>query len=161
MSVQVGDKFPSVTVKKMGADGLVDVDSGALVAGKKVILFGVPGAYTGTCSKVHLPGYLSQADALKAKGVDEVICLSVNDPFVMKAWGDDHEVEGKVTMLPDGNGELTRALGLEFDGSGAGLGTRSKRFSMVIDDGVVAALEVEESPGEVAVSGAESCLARL
>ena len=132
-----------------------------MVAGKKVVLFAVPGAYTPTCHKTHLPGYLANADSIKGKGVDEIVCLSVNDPFVMSAWGNDLNAGGKVTMLPDGNGALTKALGLEMDGSGAGLGTRSKRFSMTIEDGVVKSLEVEEKASEVTVSGAESCLVSL
>jgi peroxiredoxin len=157
MSIKTGDKFPSVTVKKMGADGLTDVNTGELVAGKKTVLFGVPGAYTGTCHKVHVPGYLARHDELVQKGVDQIVCMAVNDPFVMKAWGEALEVGDKITMLPDGNGELTRALGLEMDGSGAGLGTRCKRFSMVLEDGVVKSLEVEEKAGEVTVSGADRC----
>jgi peroxiredoxin len=157
MSIKVGDKFPSVTVKKLGADGLDDVDTGTLVAEGKTVLFGLPGAYTGTCHKVHLPGYLARADELKGKGVARIVCLAVNDPFVMAAWGEVSGVGDKIFMLPDGNGELTAALGLGFDGSGAGLGTRAKRFSMVLEDGVVKSLEVEEKPGEVTVSGADAC----
>ena len=159
MSIQVGDKFPDVTLKTLGASGVEDVKTGALVAGKKVVLFGVPGAYTGTCSKVHLPGYVNNAAALKAKGVDEIYCVAVNDAFVMKAWGEVGGADGKVTMLPDWNAELTRALGLEMDGSGAGLGQRCKRFSMTLEDGVVKSIDVEEKAGEVTVSGAETCLA--
>lgn len=157
MSIQVGDKFPSVTVKKMGPEGMIDVDTGALVAEGKTVLFGLPGAYTGTCHKIHVPGYLARADELKQKGVDRIVCLAVNDPFVMQAWGEALDVGDKIFMLPDGNGELIAELGLSFDGSGAGLGTRSKRFSMVLEDGVVKSLQVEPSPGEVTVSGADKC----
>lgn len=157
MSIKVGDKFPSVVVKKMGPEGMIDVDSGALVAEGKTVLFGLPGAYTGTCHKVHVPGYLARHDELKSKGVDRIVCLAVNDPFVMQAWGEALSVGDKIFMLPDGNGKLTAELGLTFDGSGAGLGTRSKRFSMVIEDGVVKSLEVEDKPGEVTVSGADRC----
>jgi peroxiredoxin len=160
MTIKVGDKVPSVTVKRLGAGGLEDVDTGALFQGRKVVLFSVPGAYTPTCSAEHLPGYVARAEAIKAKGVDEIVCLAVNDPWVMQAWGDAHGASGKVTMLPDGNGEFTKALGLEQDLSGATLGVRGKRFSMIIDDGVVKSLEVEAAKG-VSVSGADACLVQL
>lgn len=161
MSIKVGDKLPAVKVKRLGAGGMEEVDTGELFAGKKVVMFAVPGAYTPTCSNTHLPGYVAKADEIKSKGIDDIVCMSVNDPFVMKAWGEAKGVAGKVTLLPDGNGEFTKALGLELDGSGAGLGTRSKRFSLVAEDGVVKSLEVEDVAGEVAVSGAESCLVKL
>ncbi|HWN67585.1 MAG TPA: peroxiredoxin [Haliangium sp.] len=161
MSIQVGDKMPSVTVKHMTPSGLAELKTDELFQGKKVVLFAVPGAFTPTCSKTHLPGYVANADKLKAKGVDAVVCLSVNDPFVMHAWAEQHGAQGKITMLPDGNGELTKALGLEMDGRGAGLGTRSKRFSMLVEDGVVKSLDVEEKAGEVSVSGAEACVVKL
>jgi peroxiredoxin len=161
MSIQVGDKLPAVKIKHLTDEGLKEIDTGELFAGKKVVLFAVPGAFTPTCSKTHLPGYVAGADDLKAKGVDAIVCLAVNDPFVMHAWGEQHGVGGKVSMLPDGNGEFTKALGLEMDGSGAGLGTRSKRFSLVAEDGVVTSLSIEEKAGEVAVSGANTCLANL
>lgn len=161
MSIQVGDKFPSVTVKHMTASGLADLHTDELFQGKKVVLFAIPGAFTPTCSNQHLPGYVANADKLKAKGVDEIVCMAVNDPFVMHAWGEQHGAHGKVTMLPDGNGELTKALGLELDGRGAGLGTRSKRFSMLVENGVVKSLDVEDKAGEVSVSGAEACMLKL
>ena len=161
MSIKTGDKFPSVTVKKLGADGMTEVNTGELLAGKNTVLFGVPGAWTPTCHNNHLPGYLARADELRQKGVDQIVCLSVNDPFVMKAWGEATGVGDKIFMLPDGNGELTRALGLELDGSGAGLGTRCKRFSMLVNNGTVEALEVEDKAGEVTVSGADACMAKL
>lgn len=161
MSIQVGDKLPSVTLKRLTAEGLKDVKTDDLFGGRKVVLFGVPGAFTPTCSKSHLPGYVARADEIKAKGVDEIVCLSVNDPFVMHAWGEQQNVGDKVTLLPDGNGELTKATGLDLDGSGAGLGTRCKRFSMLVEDGVVKSLEIEDKAGEVTVSGAESCSAKL
>ncbi|MFW6051403.1 MAG: peroxiredoxin [Myxococcota bacterium] len=161
MAIKVGDKVPSVTLKRLGDGGMEDVRTDDLFGGKKVVLFSVPGAFTPTCSNTHLPGFVAKADELKAKGVDEIVCLAVNDPFVMKAWGDAHGAQGKVTMLPDGNGELTRKLGLEMDGSGAGLGTRGKRFSMLVEDGVVKSLDVEEKASEVTVSGAEACLRAL
>lgn len=161
MSIQVGDKMPSVTVKHLTSEGLKELRTDDLFSGKKVVLFAVPGAFTPTCSKTHLPGYVANADGIKSKGVSDIVCMAVNDPFVMHAWAEQHGATGKVTMLPDGNGELTRALGLEMDGSGAGLGMRSKRFSMVVEDGVVKSLDVEDKAGEVAVSGAESCMVKL
>jgi glutaredoxin/glutathione-dependent peroxiredoxin len=161
MSINIGDKIPAVTLKRLGDGGMQDVDTGTYFQGKKVVLFSVPGAFTPTCSNSHLPGYVEHADEIRAQGVDEIICLAVNDPFVMKAWGEQKGADGKVTMLPDGNGELTRALGLDVDISKAGLGTRGKRFSMTIVDGVVKSLEVEDNPGVVEVSGAAACLARL
>ncbi len=161
MSIQVGDKLPTVTLKYLGAEGMQELNTGDYFAGKKVVVFAVPGAYTPTCSQTHLPGYVNNVDSLKAKGIDEVACLAVNDPFVMKAWAEQNGADGKIQMLPDGNGEFTKALGLELDGSGAGLGTRSLRFSMLVDDGVVKTLDVEDKAGEVSVSGAESCLLKL
>jgi peroxiredoxin len=161
MTIQVGEKLPSVTVKHMTPSGLAELKTDELFQGKKVVVFAVPGAFTPTCSKTHLPGYVANADQLKAKGVDEIVCLSVNDPFVMHAWAEQHGAQGKITMLPDGNGELTKALGLEMDGRGAGLGTRSKRFSMVVENGVVKSLDVEEKASDVGVSGAEACMVKL
>jgi peroxiredoxin len=161
MSIQVGDKLPSVKLKYLTSEGLQEIDTGEYFAGKKVVLFAVPGAFTPTCSKTHLPGYVDQAEAMKQKGVDDIACLAVNDPFVMSAWAEQHGATGKVFMLPDGNGELTRALGLELDGRGAGLGTRAKRFSMVVEDGVVKTLHVEENASKVEVSGASACLVEL
>lgn len=160
MTIKTGDRVPSVTLKRLGGSGLEDVKTDEVFGGRKIVLFSVPGAYTPTCSNEHLPGYVARADEIKAKGIDEIVCLSVNDPFVMKAWGDEHGAEGKVSMLPDGNGELTKALGLEQDLAGAGLGVRGKRFSMFVEDGVVKNLEVEEGKG-VSVSGADACLTRL
>lgn len=161
MSIQVGDKLPSVKLKRLGAEGLEEVDTGELFAGKKVVLFGVPGAWTPTCHKNHLPGFVARADEIRAKGIDDIICVAGNDPFVFKAWGAEHKVEGKVTMLPDGNAEFIRALGLDFDGSGAGLATRCKRFSLTAEDGVVKSLEVEAKPGDLTVTDAGSCLTGL
>lgn len=161
MTIQVGEKLPSVTVKHMTPSGLAELKTDELFQGKKVVVFAVPGAFTPTCSKTHLPGYVANADKLKAKGVDEIVCLSVNDPFVMHAWAEQHGAQGKITMLPDGNGELTKALGLEMDGRGAGLGTRSKRFSMLVENGVVKSLDVEEKASDVGVSGADACMVKL
>lgn len=161
MSIQVGDKLPSVKLKRLGAEGLEEVDTGDLFAGKKVVLFGVPGAFTPTCHKEHLPGFVARADDIRKKGIDDIICVAGNDPFVFKAWGEAHNAGGKVTMLPDGNAEFIKALGLDFDGSGAGLGTRCKRFSLTAEDGVVKALVVEDKPGDLTGTSADSCLSNL
>ncbi|MDG5487295.1 peroxiredoxin [Sphingomonas sp. BGYR3] len=160
MSIQPGDKLPDVTLIKATPDGPDAVQSSDFFAGRKVALFAVPGAFTPTCSAKHLPGYLEQGDALKAKGVDEIACVSVNDPFVMGAWAKANEAQGKVTMLADGNGEFANAIGLTMDGSKFGLGTRSQRYSMIVNDGVVEALNVE-APGEFKVSSAEHLLETL
>ena len=135
MSIKIGDKVPNVTLKRLGEGGMEAVSTGEFFAGKKIVLFSVPGAFTPTCSQEHLPGYLANAEAIKANGVDDIGCLAVNDPFVMAAWGTANEAEGKVTMLPDGNGEFTGAMGLTQDISVAGLATRGKRFSMLINMG--------------------------
>jgi len=160
MSIQVGDRIPKVTLKQLGDDGMKDVDTEELFAGKKVVLFSVPGAFTPTCSSEHLPGYLAKASEIKSKGVDAIVCLAVNDPFVMKEWGKAQGVKDEIVMLPDGNGEFTKALGLDTDISVAGLGVRGKRFSMVVEDGVVKSVEVEPGTG-VTVSGADACLTGL
>lgn len=161
MSIQVGEKIPSVTLKKLGEGGMEDVMIPDYIAGKKVVIFAVPGAFTPTCAQKHLPEYVEKADEIKGKGVDEIICLSVNDPFVMQHWGIVAGAAGKVTMMPDGNGELTKAMGLEMDGSGAGLGLRSKRYVMIVENGTVTDLQIEENPGEVELSGAGICASRL
>jgi peroxiredoxin len=161
MTIAVGDRLPEATFKVKTADGLADVTTAELTRGKRVALFAVPGAYTPTCSAKHLPSFLDNAAALKAKGIDTIACVAVNDAFVMEAWGKAHNVEGKVLMLSDGNAAFTRALGLEFDGAGAGLGTRSRRYAMLIDDGVVKALNVETSPGLMEVSSADRLLEAL
>ena len=157
MTIQVGDKIPSATLMEMQDGKPVPVSTDSFFAGKKVALFALPGAYTPTCSAKHVPGFVDNHGALKGKGVDAVACVSVNDAFVMGAWGKDQKADGKVHMLADGNGEFTRALGLEFDASKFGMGKRSQRYSMVVDNGVVKALNVEE-PGAFEVSSAEYML---
>ena len=160
MTINVGDTVPAVKLKRLGAEGLEDVDTGEFFKGRKVVLFSVPGAFTPTCSKEHLPGFVNNAADIKSKGVDEIACLSVNDPFVMKAWSDEQGADGKVSMLPDWDGNFTKAMGLDQDISGAGLGIRGKRFSMTVEDGVVKSLDIEDGKG-VTVSGASACLTNL
>ena len=160
MTIQVGDRLPSATLTIMTAEGPKPLTTTDLCDGKKVVLFAVPGAFTPTCSVQHLPGYMDNAQSLKDKGVDTVACVSVNDPFVMGAWGKDREVGEDLMMLSDGNGDFTAAIGLEMDGSGFGLGTRSQRYAMIIDDGVVSTLNVESGPG-LDVSSAETILSEL
>jgi peroxiredoxin len=159
MSIQVGDKIPACTMKVMGDQGPADITTDEIFAGKKVLLFAVPGAFTPGCSMTHLPGYVVNADKIKAAGVDSIVCMAVNDAFVMDAWGKAQNAE-ELLMLADGNGEFTAALGLELDGSGFGLGTRSQRFAMIVEDGTVSHLNVEEGPG-VDVSSAETMMALL
>ena len=159
MTIQVGDKVPASTMKVMGEQGPTDITTDEIFSGKKVLLFAVPGAFTPGCSMTHLPGYVVNADKIKAAGVDTIACMAVNDAFVMDAWGKAHNAE-ELLMLADGNGEFTAALGLELDGSSFGLGTRSQRFAMLVEDGTVSQLNVEEGPG-VDVSSAETMMALL
>ena len=160
MTIELGDRIPSATLKEMGAGGIEDVNTDSLFKGKRVAVFAVPGAFTPTCSAQHLPGFVRNADALRAKGIDEIVCLSVNDAFVMDAWGKAHNTGGKVKMVADGNAQLTQALGLELDASGAGMGTRSRRYSMIVDDGEVKVLNVEAA-GAFEFSSAEHLLSQL
>jgi peroxiredoxin len=160
MTIKVGDKVPSATLMQMKESGPGPVKTDDLFGGKKVVVFALPGAFTPTCSAKHVPGFVQHADELKAKGVDAIACVSVNDAFVMGAWGDNQKVGDKVMMLADGNGDFTRALGLEMDASKFGMGKRSQRFSMIVDNGVVKELNVEE-PGAFSVSSAEHVLKQL
>jgi len=161
MAIKVGDSLPpDIKLKEIGEGGPKDVTVGELFKGKNVVLFAVPGAFTPTCSMKHLPGFLESATAIKAKGVDEIICLSVNDAFVMGAWGKANNASGKVRMIADGNGEFTKAVGLSLDASGFGMGLRSQRYAMIVRDGKVSDLFVEPSAG-LSVSGAESVLSKL
>lgn len=157
--INKGDKIPEVNLVKATESGPEQVSSSDYFAGKKVALFSVPGAYTPTCSAKHLPGYVEKAEELKAKGVDEIACTAVNDAFVLGAWNKDAGSED-VTMLADGNGDFAKAVGLEMDGSGFGLGTRGQRFSMIVNDGVVEELNVE-APGDFKVSAADYMLDQL
>ena len=157
MAIQEGEKIPSVKVK---ATDMKDVTTDELFGGKKVVLFAVPGAFTPTCSNQHLPGFIEKADEIRAKGVDDIICMSVNDAFVMDAWGKERGVGDKVRMIADGNGDLAKALGLDFDGTGVGFGHRCQRFAAIVEDGVVKKLAVEE-PMKFEVSSAEAILAAL
>lgn len=161
MSIEKGQDLPSVTLKKKGEDGIDDVDFRDYVAGRKVVIFGTPGAYTPPCSEKHLPGFMDHANDFKSKGVDEIICVSVNDPFVMAQWGKDKGADGKLTMMPDGNANFTKAIGLELDGSGLGLGTRSKRYAMIVEDGKVQWMAVEDDAPDVDKASAEAVLAAL
>ena len=160
MTIQVGDTLPSINLMTMTTEGPKPISMTEISSGKKVVLFAVPGAFTPTCSAQHLPGFIEHNKELRDKGIDVVACVSVNDPFVMKAWGEDRKVGEEVLMLSDGNGEFTAAIGLEMDGSGFGLGTRSQIYAMIIDDGVVSALNVEPGPG-IDISSAEKILEQL
>jgi peroxiredoxin len=157
MAIQTGEKIPDVTLK---TTEMKDVTTHAIFGGKKVVLFAVPGAFTPTCSKQHLPGFVAKADEIKARGVDSIVCVSVNDAFVMGAWGADVGVGGAVTLLADGNGDFAKALGLDFDGSGIGFGIRSQRYAAIVDDGVVQHVAVEK-PMKFEVSSAEAILGAL
>jgi glutaredoxin/glutathione-dependent peroxiredoxin len=160
MAISVGDKIPDVTLRTMTADGPAAIQSSEALGSGKVVLFAVPGAFTPTCSDHHLPGFVLRAEDLRAKGVDTIACVAVNDPFVMGAWGQAQGTDGKVLMLSDGNGDFTAAVGLELDGSGFGLGTRSQRYAAILEDGVVTEIMVEASPG-LDVSSADSVLSKL
>jgi peroxiredoxin len=161
MTIKVGDRIPDATLMKMTDQGPQPVKTSDFFKGRKVVLFALPGAFTPTCSNKHLPGFIQNAEQIKGKKVDEIACLSVNDAFVMGAWGKAQGADGKVTMLGDGNAELTKKLGLEMDGSGFGMGMRSKRYSMLVEDGVVKSLNEETAPGEAKASGAEHMLSLL
>lgn len=158
--IKVGDTIPSAKLQTATEDGPKETTTDAVFGGKKVVLFAVPGAFTPTCSVRHLPGYLQNIEALKAKGVDTIACMAVNDAFVMAAWARDQGVNGQLTMLADGSAAFTKALGLELDLSARGMGTRAQRFAMVVDDGKVTALNIE-SPGGFEVSKAEYVLEAL
>ncbi|HUZ75557.1 MAG TPA: peroxiredoxin [Stellaceae bacterium] len=157
MAIKVGDRIPAAKLRHMTADGPKEISTDEIFKGKKVVLFAVPGAFTPTCSAKHLPGFVQNAPAIKAKGIDTIACVAVNDAFVMGAWGKAQDTDGKVLMLADGNATFTKELGLDMDGSGFGLGTRSKRYAMVVEDGVVKRLNVE-NPGAFEVSSAEAIL---
>ncbi len=160
MTIKVGDRIPSATLNHMTDDGVAEVTTDTLFKGKRVALFGLPGAFTRTCSARHLPGFVANADAFKAKGIDAIVCLSVNDAYVMNVWGKDQNVGDKVVMIADGSAALTRALGLDIDLGARGFGVRSRRYSMLLDDGVVTALHLEDATG-LTVSDAETLLGDL
>jgi peroxiredoxin len=160
MTIKAGDKMPAGKFKVMGPNGPQDLTTAQLFDGKRVVLFSVPGAFTPTCDAKHLPGYVSQAAQLKAKGIDQLACMAVNDVFVMNAWGKSSNVGDKVLMLADGNGDYSRALGLELDARGFGMGLRGQRFAIVVDKGVATRVNVE-APGEFKVSAAEFVLGQL
>lgn len=160
MAIEPGQKIPSVTIKQATSEGGSDVDPSVLFAGKKVVMFSLPGAFTPTCSQKHLPGYVAELDALRAKGVDLVACLSVNDWFVMQAWAREHDALDKIVMLADGAAAFSRALGIDADLSGIGMGVRARRGLFVIEDGVVKSVDLE-APGKFEVSGADACKVKL
>ena len=160
MTISVGDSIPQATLYRMGEKGPEPVDTQDYFKGRKVVVFGLPGAYTPTCSAQHVPGFLKHADDFRAKGVDAIACISVNDAFVMGAWGRDQGVGDSIDMLADGSADLAKAMGLDLDLSERGFGIRSQRFAMVVEDGVVKALAVEERPG-LDVSAAEKLLDKV
>lgn len=160
MTIQAGDRIPDGKLKMMGKDGPMNVDAAELLGQGRVVLFSVPGAFTPTCDAKHLPGFIEKAAALKAKGVGKLVCLAVNDVFVMNAWGKSAGVGDAIVMAADGNGDYSRTLGLEMDGRGFGMGMRGKRFALVIEDGVVRQVHVE-APGEFKVSSADYILSQL
>jgi peroxiredoxin len=161
MTIKVGDKLPEAKLKTKTEEGVKDLTTAEIFSGKKVVLFGVPGAFTPTCSNNHLPGYLENHDAIIAKGVDQIAVVAVNDHHVMGAWARFTGGEGKILYLADGNGDFIRALGLEADMTKGGLGTRSKRFSMIVEDGTVKALNIEDAPGQAVASGAAALMEQL
>ncbi len=160
MTIQVGDKIPSLTLQHKTDEGVADISTNDIFSGNKVVLFALPGAFTPTCSASHLPGYVIKADELKQKGIDRIVCFSVNDAHVMKAWGDQQNVEDRVMMIADGSCHFTHAVGLELDRSDGGMGIRSQRYAMIVNDGLVELLNVE-SPQKFEVSDADTLLASL
>ncbi|WP_181699287.1 peroxiredoxin [Chthonobacter albigriseus] len=161
MTIAVGNSLPDLKLKVVTADGPEDKSTADLFGGRKVVLFAVPGAFTPTCSMNHLPGFLENADAIRAKGVEDILCLSVNDHHVMKAWARHADALGKITFVSDGVAAFTKAVGLDIDLSGGGLGVRSKRYAMIVEDGVVKSLDVEDSPGQAVVSSAAAVIEKL
>ncbi|MEZ5823590.1 MAG: peroxiredoxin [Geminicoccaceae bacterium] len=161
MTIEVGQKLPDATFKVLTAEGLVDVELKDITTGRKVVIFALPGAFTPTCNAKHMPGFVQRHDEILAKGVDEICAVVVNDPFVLDAWSKSQNAEGKVRILSDGNGTFSRAVGLTFDGSMAGLGVRSRRYAMIVEDGTVEFLAVEDAPPMMEVSGADSILEAL
>ena len=161
MTISVGDKMPEATFNVMTAEGPGQMTSAELFDGRKVVIFAVPGAFTPTCHMKHLPGFISNADALKAKGVDTIACVSVNDVFVMKAWAEQSGAKDKITFLADGSANFTKAIGMDLDASGYGMGIRSKRYAMLVDNGVVKVINEEDAPGKAEISSAEKILKAL
>jgi glutaredoxin/glutathione-dependent peroxiredoxin len=161
MAIKIGDRLPEATFRVMGPDGIKTLTTGEVFGGKRVVLFAVPGAFTPTCHLKHLPGFIESAGDFKKQGIDTVACVAVNDPFVLGAWEEASGGKGKVLFLSDGNAEFTKKIGMDFDGSGIGLGTRSKRYAAFVDDGVVKVLNVEDSPGVADASTAAKVLDAL
>lgn len=161
MAIAIGDRLPEATFRVMEDDGIKTLSTGEVFGGKKVVLFAVPGAFTPTCHLKHLPGFIESAGDFKQHGVESVVCIAVNDPFVLAAWAEKSGGKDKVLFLSDGNAEFTKKAGMDFDGSGVGLGTRSKRYAALVEDGVVKALNVEDSPGVAVESTAAKILDRL
>ena len=161
MAITTGSTMPDGTLTRVTDDGPEQVAAADFFAGRRVVLFGVPGAFTPTCHRGHMPGYVENADAFRARGVDEVAVLAVNDAHVMKAWREASDAKGKVTFLADGSARYATALGLDLDAADFGMGTRAKRFAMLVEDGTVREMGVEDSPGEVGVSSADEMLAKL
>lgn len=161
MSIVIGDSLPDATFRVMGPEGIDGMSTSDVFGGKKVVLLAVPGAFTPTCHMKHLPGFIEVAEQFKEKGVDEIVCIAVNDPFVLRVWGEATGAEGKVRILSDGNAEFTKKIGMDFDGGGIGLGIRSKRYAMFVDDGVVQALNVEDNPGVCETTDAGAMLKTL
>ncbi|MEJ8571761.1 peroxiredoxin [Microbaculum marinum] len=159
--IKVGDKLPDATFMVMGESGPAQKSTGDVFSGRKVVLFAVPGAFTPTCNNLHLPGFLANADKFKAKGVDAIACVSTNDVFVLDAWSKSTGAEGTIEFLADGNADFARATGLSFDGSPRGMGTRSRRYAMLVDDGVVKVLNVEETGATAEASSADALLAQI
>ena len=161
MAIKIGDQLPQATFRVTTAEGPAARTTDDLFKGRKVVLVAVPGAFTPTCDRNHLPGYVQRADEIKAAGIDAILVTAVNDVFVLKAWGASAGADGKVEFLSDGNADFAKAIGLSFDGSGFGLGTRSQRYSMIVEDGVVKSLNVEDAPSKADVSSAENLLKEL
>ncbi|MCR9138875.1 MAG: peroxiredoxin [Alphaproteobacteria bacterium] len=161
MTISVGDKLPELTLKECDSDGMNNVSTSEIFAGKKVVLFAVPGAFTGTCTNTHVPGYLQHRDAILAKGVDDIVVLAVNDGFIMSAWAAATGGEGKIRYLSDWDAAFSKAIGMDVDLSVATLGLRSQRYSMIVDDGVVTRINAGDKPGEAVIAGAETILEQL
>ena len=161
MTIKVGDRLPNATFRVMSGEGPKPKTTDEIFKGKKVALFAIPGAFTPTCNNLHLPSFLKNADAFKTKGVDTIAVTGVNDVFVMDAWQKATGATGKIDFLADGNGEFAKAIGMDFDGAAAGLGVRSKRYSMLVEDGVVKQLNIEDAPGKCEISGGQALLAQI